>query len=67
MDSVVVMSAMLMAEHVMAIINQIESAPGSDQLDDLSKSAILKSAAGIYDHKAERETIIAALMKELSR
>lgn len=67
MGNTVYMSATLMAEHVMAIINQIEKAPGADQLDDLSKSAILKSASDIYNHKAERDTILAALMKELNR
>ncbi len=61
------MTATMMVEYVQAIVSHVEQSPGGQVLDDASKIAILKAAAGIYEHKIEREAMLAVIMRELSK
>ncbi len=66
-DTIKGMTATMMVEYVQAIVNHVEQSPGGQSLDDASKASILKAAAGIYEHKIEREAMLAVIMRELSK
>lgn len=66
-DEIKGLTAIMMAEYVQAIVNHVEQSPGGQALDDASKAAVLKAAAGIYENKMQREMMMAVFIRELSR
>lgn len=59
-------TAGLLAEWVLAVVNHLEQSPGGQGMDDPTKSSILKSAAALYDNKMNRDAMVAALYREFS-
>ncbi len=59
-------TATMLAEWVLAVIAHLEQSPGGQSMDDPTKSAVLKSAAGLYDNKMSRDAMVAALYREFS-